>query len=493
MQTSFARWRPLPEVTPSGLLLFQTLLTALVATWSLGGRADGAIWWISSLCWSSILIFLLDPQRRRVFEQKSLDAIAVFYAWGMLGLILAIGALNPLMEVVRQGDTIALEPLPYISFLPAALVSERAAEYGFLLFGVMVQALMLWHYLRRRSHIRLLLAGLALNGLMLAIVGAGFELGGAEKILGFSDPVHPQFFSAFRYHNHWTAFALLAVGQCAALGVWRWLRGQAGGGRSRSRLEMPWFCALILISFTLPMSGSRAGILFFVLFWLMVLYRALRFGLKNRGGGARFLRIGGIVVLALAVAGYGLYMARDNLVDGILKTTSQIEQQDEAGPDPSRFSYAWEDTGKMIEARPLLGWGFGCHYYTFFIFAGDHYRYDDGTLRVTKEFAHNDWLQFLAELGIVGFGLLIVVPIAVYARLRDLGPMPPISFWLLGSGGLVLVLASFEFPLSNPAVLFSFFVQATLGLRYWASVVERPKEEPVEAAELPVVGASARS
>jgi O-antigen ligase len=399
--------------------------------------------------------------------------------WGALLLILAIGILNPQMEVVSHTpETQTLEPLTYFPYLPAALVADRALAYSFLLSGAMIQGAMLWLYLRRRSHIRLLVAGLAINGLILAVLGAVLHLAGTAKILGLFEPVNPRFFASFRYYNHWVAFALLSMGQCAALGVYFFLRSRSRGAVSRRKPELFWISALVLISITLPMSGSRAGMLFFAVFWVYALWRGL-IAIRRKGGvtegapagallGSGKVQVALLAVFALGVAGYGFVISRDRIEDRLRGTLGDIDRFQQGGGLDDRFIYAWEDTWRMIEERPLLGWGFGCHKYAFMMFAGDHYREEDGTLFAAKEFAHNDWLQFVAELGMIGFFCLVAVPMAVILRLRDRGPAPPSSVWLLVGGALVLVLATFEFPLSNPAVLVLFFVQGAAAFRYWS-------------------------
>ena len=56
----------------------------------------------------------------------------------------------------------------------------------------------------------------------------------------------------------------------------------------------------------------------------------------------------------------------------------------------------------MIAQRPLTGWGMGTYMYIYPMFA----RYDDGTY-VNQ--AHNDWLEWAAEGGVIFSGLMLVV------------------------------------------------------------------------------------
>jgi O-antigen ligase len=66
----------------------------------------------------------------------------------------------------------------------------------------------------------------------------------------------------------------------------------------------------------------------------------------------------------------------------------------------------WRDTVPLIKDYPLFGCGFGAYESCF-------YKYKTVAPMSTADFAHNDYLQVLAELGIVGFaaGLTFVLRI----------------------------------------------------------------------------------
>ena len=474
-------------------VVWQTVVLVLLATWSLGGRADGAIFWIGAVCWGSLLAVALDPGRRTLLPVGRTGSV-LLASWAVVFLFLLIAPLNPqLAPVEAAGGARGLRPLDPVLWLPSALVAYRSAEYGLLLSGAMVQSLMLWHYLRSRRQVRHLLTALALNALVLAVAGAWFKLTGADKILGLAEPVNERFFASFRYHNHWVAFTLLSMGQCAALMVEAYGRGLRDPRTKKRRPEVFWLCALVLTSITLPMCGSRTGILFFAFFWFAALVSGLFFVTRAAGEPAAFIRpwmrsawfrAGTVTALVLAVAGYVALVSGDEIREHYTETRESMQEYHERyhesedldfehslyafrGILADRLIYSWVDTGNMLGGRPLLGWGFGSHKYAFYFFTGDHYRDADGFPRVHKEFAHNDWMQFPAELGLVAFTALLLVPVVQAARLRRRAPAPPFSRPLLFTAGLVLVIALFEFPLSNPAVLVLFFVQATAALGYW--------------------------
>lgn len=460
----------------ASLVFGQTVLLVVLAVWSLGGRMEGALLWIGGLAWCAPLFLLLDPQGRARFRAAYSSSLGwCGFAWAVLILILLFAPFNAQNRVeVDAAGRVVLEPLAYYPFLPSALVVERCREYGLLLSGLMVQAMVLWLCFDSRRQIRRLLACLAANAILAAVVGAAFRLAGSEKILGLAEPVHSGFFASFRYHNHWTGFALLAMGQCLALALYWYFRCRRDVDARRRRPDLLWLAGLLILSVTLPMTTARAGVLFLVLFWL-VLGARLCWGLwsgsgRGRSGRAKWWVRGLAVALPLLVAGllaYSLSMSRAGLETEWKQSLKQVEQfkSGEYREIDWARTDSWGDGWRMLRDRPVWGWGFGSHRYLYQIYARDEYRHPSGVVRHIKEFAHNDWMQYLPELGVVGFVLLLTPPVVLLVCCRRGLRCSPLAQAVLFPGGLVLLLATFEFPLSNPAVLVVFFVQVTLGLK----------------------------
>jgi O-antigen ligase len=67
------------------------------------------------------------------------------------------------------------------------------------------------------------------------------------------------------------------------------------------------------------------------------------------------------------------------------------------------------------------------------------------------EFAHDDWLQLLAEAGVVGFCVLLI-PAGVLVR-RGWREGGVAGRWGLAGCGAIALFAWIDFPLNNPAVL----------------------------------------
>ncbi len=107
--------------------------------------------------------------------------------------------------------------------------------------------------------------------------------------------------------------------------------------------------------------------------------------------------------LALMVAALFVFLPSDQLIARFagLATTNEISADDRLR--------IWKDTLSLIRAYPVFGCGAWAFEPSFF-----HYQ-TTGTLNLVN-FAHNDYLQGLAELGIAGFSIAIAAVVAAFAN-----------------------------------------------------------------------------
>ncbi|MEE8424546.1 MAG: tetratricopeptide repeat protein [Elusimicrobiota bacterium] len=128
----------------------------------------------------------------------------------------------------------------------------------------------------------------------------------------------------------------------------------------------------------------------------------------------------------------------------------------------------WRDSLGLWMTRPILGCGLGRFHIEFPAFASDALRALWPQQRVIVNFAHNEYLQVLAETGIVGLGMLLAVFASAgfwfWKTWRRLAPGPE----KLRSGGLALAAATVVAQnLFSPDLRFgvsSFILFACLGL-----------------------------
>jgi O-antigen ligase len=138
--------------------------------------------------------------------------------------------------------------------------------------------------------------------------------------------------------------------------------------------------------------------------FLAALVSLAAMGLLGAGAGwprgKRWAVAAGIVAVALASF---IFLPPDPLIARF----AAIPAGDELPADLRVLM--WRDTLGLIAAFPATGCGLGAFESAFF-------RYNVAAPRYTVDYAHNDYLQLLAELGIAGFVLLAVLMAAVWRR-----------------------------------------------------------------------------
>ena len=402
----------------------QSIALVFVAVWSLGGRAEGAIPLIAVIAWSSALALLVGKRAWFRLSEYLEDTgnFTLLIGWVVLILLLLLAPFNAEGTVVTTAEGIVYEPRDFIAWLPSTLVMERCQEYGWLLSGLLVQAAMLWLFIERITRVRQLITWMALNAALAAVLGAGFRLLNNDQILGVAESVHVGFFGPFRYHNHWTAFALLSMGQALFLVVYWFRVGRVDTDVRRKKPEFFWIAVLLILSMTLPMTQARAGVLFLALFWIALVISFVRCFLggqriKSSKVVARLTPVLGVIALLAVVCG-SIWLSSPQLQGELEQTLEQIDQA-KAG-EYSSIEWArtdsWGDCWRMFLDRPMYGAGFGSHRYLYQLYAKDEYRYENGMVEHIKEFAHNDWMQYLAELGVIGCLLLIAPAVFLIKR-----------------------------------------------------------------------------
>jgi O-antigen ligase len=136
--------------------------------------------------------------------------------------------------------------------------------------------------------------------------------------------------------------------------------------------------------------------------------------------------------------------------DIIRRTAETVEQAKSTDDVYSSRMWIWNDTLKMVRAHPVLGVGIGAYETVYPTFASG------GESRIRVDFAHNDYLQVLADAGIVG-GLLAVWFIYMVARavlngLRSADPLRAAMALASGAGIFsILVHSLFDFNLQIPS------------------------------------------
>jgi O-antigen ligase len=302
--------------------------------------------------------------------------------------------------------------------------SFRYLAYG-MLFFVASQAL------RRRAQLSLFLWIIVSFGFVLALIAILQDLTAGGKLYWIRQPR----FSAWAYgpyvnHNHWAGFAEMVAPLPLAL---------AASSEMRSPHKALLAFATTLLAATIFLSGSRGGMLAFmvqvVVGVMIVFWRR-----QSRRGGYQ------LAALLVAVLALAVWLGGSPLLD-----RAQSALDTEVASRDLRMAIA-RDSVAMIKERPLIGWGLDN-----FVTVYPQYRSFVTTKLVNA--AHNDYIQVLAETGVIGLALVVWFLVALFrsALHDDTGGLPDrarIAALVACTGILVHSLTDFNLHIPANAALF---------------------------------------
>ena len=348
---------------------------------------------------------------------------------------------------------------------PFAFSRSEAAQMLAWFFPAWTIAVAIRSRLLARRTLRGLLAFVAGSAALLAAFGLAQYASGTRAIYG-RQPLDGHFFASFGYGNHAGPFFVLA--ESVALGLlFREIldiRRSHADTPSAMRVRHPWRVAGLVLIATLCAAGanmgfSRAGILLnavlglfaAVYLWKRAWARLTAAGRLNLAA----LTAGVLGCLFFLVAGFGEHGIRREfkLRPAAAETMDTAwERIDvELGRRPAFARAAWA----IWREHPWFGvGGWGYRY-----LVADHVPEKYWPALETRGWAnvHVDALQFLAEFGAVGMGLLLA---ALGAMVRDvLAPRCSRhdAFCAMAAAGLLLtmVFSLVDIPFRCPAILYT--------------------------------------
>ncbi len=435
-------------------------------SWSFGGQ----IAWAREvlLAWGSVGIglFLLLAWRS-VRQNRSTVATLLRDLWPLLlfALLVGISCFNPGAATLARGDEsfrVLVTP-PHV-WLPSSARPDLSRTELWQFLGIVLSCYNLTLAASRRGTLRTVLFVMAANGLALAIFGSFQKLSGATG-LWFGHVPSPQlyFFSSFVYHNHWGAFTLLNTVACLGL-----LFHSARHNAHRDIWHSPVLAGAVATFFlaaTAPLSGSRSSSALLglvvgaaVIQFLWILTRTLR-----TAGRPTLVPIAGIVLMALLAFAAAGYFARDMIAERTELTARQLAHLRQSDLPQNQRLILYRDTWRMAQARPWFGWGLESYGDVFQAFNSQ--RSVEGWQPFYRE-AHNDWLQALAEVGVVGTGLLVLTVLVPLWRTPWRRGWSTLPGYLLAGCGLLAAYAVLEFPFANPSVMIGFWACLFIARRY---------------------------
>ncbi len=281
------------------------------------------------------------------------------------------------------------------------------------------------------------------------------------RIYGFYQRLYIQPFGSFVNKHNFAAY----LEMCLAIPL-----GLLFSGVIVREKRLLYFTAIGLMGVALVMSGSRGGLVALIaeLVFLAVI------ATKNRSVNNLFVKVGLAAALVAAIVVGTVLIGGDSTLTRIAETA---ESKD---PTSSRLQI-WATTLEVIKQSPVLGAGWGA-------FGIAYTQFDPLNGRERVEQAHNDYLQILADAGIVG-AILGVFFIFILFRdgWRRIGSPDDfrrgVAVGALAGCFAILVHSLFDFVLHTTAISLLFLTLAALAtINGRVEVAETPRPKRRKAS-----------
>lgn len=400
------------------VVLIHIAALVLAFSWIHGGtRPDlllPVIPWLAVFALEFLLIFpqaksteTLAEARSRVWRALARDPL--LYAALALTVLLVIPLFNvagaPVFdEALKQWHN----PRPPVGWLPSCVKVDEHAVLLLWFPPVLIAALAARHGMLKSGK-RMLLEVLCWNGAALSLLGFLQLMTGATSIF-WGKEVFAHFFATFGYPNFAGAFFTLLFALSAGLWFGRAsadVIGLRAGSGTRSGDESLFKSHYLLVAVALNLAGaiaslSRAAILLCAVIVLVLgVYMMVGVWQKSETGGR--VKLLSAMGLAILIAGLCLTVfAPKELKAEISQITPGAVVERVTG----RAYYHARVAKEILRDHPVFGvggWGYP-RYLVQYLTPEEIKRMQiQGGVNV-----HNDSLQFLAEQGVVGYGLLVV-------------------------------------------------------------------------------------
>jgi O-antigen ligase len=344
--------------------------------------------WLSNLLMGTLLVLLcFGPLAFGAVESWSqfvLESLAAFlfivWLWGTEPRFAELWSLPLLRVAILVG---LLGAFQFVTGLTAYRHGTLLQLQLFLVYGTVLLVARECTFARKR--LRMFAASLVVFGFLMAMEAILQDLSGTPKLLGLRTVTSTGWiFGSYVNHSHFAGLMELLL-PLAALPMLspsfdRKLRAFAG------------FSAVMMLV-ALAMSRSLGGLFSVVVQAGTFLWIAgRRHRARNPNQTLGFLVVAAFLVLFLALT---VWLDGGRIVERVLTLRDPTHQASAM----SRVNMA-TGTLRMAEHRPILGWGLGTFEFVFPKYQGFYSIY-------VADHAHNDFLEWLAETGVIGFGLAL--------------------------------------------------------------------------------------
>jgi O-antigen ligase len=360
------------------------------------------------------------------------------------------------------------------------------------LLCVIIACLLFANFLVREERVQKVGVFLVFYGLIFSVFGLVQHFSWNGKFFWFVEPTRQLSapFGSFVNHSHFAGYVEMMMPFPLAMILFKSVNREARIFYGFAAIVMG-VAAVISLSRG-GMISMLAGLLFVLLSSLLVLQRRHSWSRHAPRLPLTILvsRMGAGFCVLLMIVGGIFWVGADPVINRVAITKLSGEIKPGEQTLYSSRGFIWQGTLKMIADYPLIGIGLGAYETVYPRYSG----HDTASLRVAQ--AHNDYLQILADAGVVGGVLagwfLWLLVRDFFAGLRH--PDPKMAALALGAGGgifAMLVHSVFDFNLQLPSNELMFLLLAAIvsviglavrrqpGARKIARPIPRAKQEAI--------------
>jgi len=433
--------------------LNKSLAIGLMIAVAFTSLAHGAVEPWSVFIFECVMLALVALWAVKAFKDKQVHLAIPDLVLPLAGLAL-LGIVQSLAITDRTGRLLSL----------SKDVGATRATVTVLIF-LLLSSLIASNFWTSRAVLLAVANFLTIFGLAMAVFALVQHFAWNGKFYWIRPTEAPSPFGPFANHNHFAGLMELLIPIPFGLLLTRAVR---------SELRWLYGFAVFMMSLAVLASLSRGGMVSLaasLVFILLLSLRVRRHRDQSRAPVSRLAALAGriaiiITILIIIVAGV-FWIGADPIIERVTSGQSAAH-----GARPESFfnsrGWVWRDTLAMIRANPLTGVGLGAYGTAFSLYTAS-----DGSLRVPQ--AHNDYLQIVADCGIIGgllalwFIVLLGRAIAYGIKARD----PLMAGMSLGCGAsafAILVHSIFDFNLQVPSNGLLFLLLAAVAAQIGAAV-----------------------
>ncbi len=356
-------------------------------------------WSVAVFGVSVVALLLLWAVKSVVERRLSFRLPAVSYP---LIALFAYGVLQSITYLDETGKRLSIS------------MDVEATRLALEVLGLLILSLLLaTNIFVGREKLLLLKNFLIFFGLALAVFGLVQHFSWNGKYFWMIEPSVPPSspFGSFVNHNHFAGYLEMIVPIPAALVLTRAVRGEK---------SLLYGFAAVMMSVATIVSLSRGGMIGLLAGLMFVVIFGLRPSMMRQetSGSLRFplflSRAAATAVIIVTIGAGVLWVGADSVIRRVERTELTSEGRSQ---DPRRETFyqirgwIWRDTLAMIRNNWAMGVGLGAYPTAYPI-----YSERDGTLSVSQ--AHNDYLQIMADCGVVGAVLALAFIVLVFRDLK---------------------------------------------------------------------------